>query len=235
MDIVFPEDVWLVGYRTEIVDEAGKVLPRELQCHTFLGSSMPVHHHNQEVIGLFSDGYTKTIELPDGFGLFFKGGSRIVWDSMFNNRTPHATSAAFRIELRVISASALSRPLKPLRTTFRTVRDGSDLYFVGPGHDERETDFSLPPGRIHLIGTHIHPFGTSIELIDLRDKRTVWRASGAKDESGKLVSMPLYRNPEGYPVTRENRFRLRAVYDNPTSGKADAMAGVFVLYAPETP
>src|SRR5436309_12066095 len=76
MDIVFPEDMWLVGYRTEIVDDAGQRLSRELQCHTFLGSSMPLHHHNEEVVGLFSDGYTESIELPPGFGLFFKGGSR---------------------------------------------------------------------------------------------------------------------------------------------------------------
>ena len=62
-EVIFPEDdVWLVGYHTEIVDGSGNRLSRELQCHTFLGSSNPHNLPDDFALGLFSDGYTEGIQ-----------------------------------------------------------------------------------------------------------------------------------------------------------------------------
>jgi len=233
MEITFPEDLWLVGYGTAMVDPAGKRQSREFQCHTFFGTSMPQHHTNDDVIGLFSDGYTEAIDIPAGFGIFFKAGEKVRWNPMFNNRNPEQRPAAMKLRLDVIRARNLQQPLRQLRTTFRTIRDPNDLYFVSPGRSSRETTFQLPfSGTIHVIGTHIHPYGVSIELINVTRNQTVWTATGSRDASGRLQQMPVYTNREGYPVKENEQFKLRAVYENPTSGKADAMAGVFILYAP---
>jgi hypothetical protein len=233
MEIRFPEDLWLVGYRTRMVDEAGKPLSREFQCHTFFGTSMPQHHTNDDVIGLFSDGYTEAIDLPEGFGIFFRAGEKILWNPMFNNRNTEQGRAAMKLSLNVIRAKNLEAPLRLLRTTFRTIREPSDLYFVTPGKDVRDTTFELPSGgTIHVIGTHIHPYGVSIELFNVSRNEPVWAGIGSRDSSGRLMQMPLFRSVEGYQFRKGERFRMRAVYENPTAGNIDAMAGVFILYAP---
>jgi hypothetical protein len=233
MEFTFPEDLWLVGYEIGMIDRAGNALPRELQCHTFLGTSMPAHHSHEEVAGIFSDGYTTKLDLPRGFGIFFKAGEKILWNPMFNNRNPQRAMASMRLTLNIVRARNLgSLKLKELNTTFRTIKDPTDLYFVSPGKDVRETTFTLPfRGTIHVIGTHIHPFGVSIELINLTRNEPVWKAVGRSDEHQQLVSMPVYSSPQGYSVNPGDRFKMVAVYQNPTQQRVDAMAGVFILYS----
>jgi hypothetical protein len=233
MAITFPEDMWLVGYHTKIVDGSGRQLPRELQCHTFIGTSMPQHHSHENVTGIFSDGYTPGVDLPPGFGIFFRAGEKVIWNPMFNNRNTEKAAAAMRIELNVIRGKNLPRGLKPLVTTFRTIRGSTDLYMVSPGRDVRETTFELPGvSKIHVIGTHMHPYGASIELINLTRNQSVWKAVGMLGKDGRLETMPVYINSEGYAVAPEDRFKLVATYENPTSQAVDAMAGVFILYSP---
>lgn len=233
LEFTFPEDLWLVGYATGLIDKSGNPLPREFQCHTFLGTNMPAHHSREEVTGIFSDGYTPQLDLPPGFGIFFKAGEKILWNPMFNNRNAETAVASMRLTLSVVRARNLGgMRLTSLSTTFRTIQDPTDLYFVPPGEDVRETTFKLPfKGKIHAIGTHIHPYGVSIELINLTRKESVWKAIGKRDKAEKLVSMPVYSNVEGYSVDSNDEFKLVAVYQNPTKVPVDAMAGVFVLFA----
>ena len=230
--VSFPEDIWLVGYRAEIVDSGGNKLPRELQCHTFLGSSIPEHQRRTEVVGIFSDGYTDSMDLPEGFGLLFKAGEDILWMPMFNNRTPQLSKAAMRVTFRIIRDRNLQRPLKALTTTFRSVQF-PDLYYVQPGRDVRENTFHLRAGKIHTIGTHIHPYGVSIELVNLTRDESVWKAVGRTDDEGALAAMPVYKNREGYTVRPDDRFKLIAIYENTSTEPVDAMAAIFVLYSPE--
>lgn len=234
MQVAFPEDLWLVGYHTQILDKAGAPLSRELQCHTYLGTSLPAHHSNEMVEGLFSDGYTPGIDLPPGFGIHVKTGDKLLWTPMFNNRNTQTESAAMRLELKVLRSSELSQPLKPLKTTFRSVNE-PDLYMVRPGRSTRSSNFTLPSGHtIHVIGTHIHPYGLSIELVNSRRKETVWKAVGTRGADGKLVSMPIYSDAAGYAIKPGDSFTLTATYENPTLNPVDAMAGVFILYSDDS-
>jgi len=231
MQFTFPEDLWLVGYEVRMTDQQGKRLARELQCHTFLGTSMPAHHSHEEVVGIFSDGYTEDFDLPLGFGISFKAGEKILWNPMFNNRESAPTLASMRLTLKVVRAKNLNFKLKPLKTTFRTIRSPGDIYYVPPGKDVRETTFKLPfTGKIHAMGTHIHPYGVSIQLYNMAKNQLIWSAVGRKDEKGTLIEMPRYENLTGYFVENGDQFKMVATYENPTSKEVDAMAGVFILY-----
>ena len=226
------DDLWLVGYGVEIVDESGNKLARELQCHTSLTPNMPDHLTHDAAIGIFSDGYTESMRIPPGFGLFFKAGEGISWHPMFNNRSPTPTSASLKVRIDIIRAHRLRHPLKSLETTLRTVQK-PEVYYVKPGRDVRENTFELPEGRIHAMGTHIHPYGVSIELTNLTRGEPVWKAVGITDADGNLVRMPVYASIEGYPVDAGDRFKLVVVYENTTKEPIDAMAGLFVLYSEE--
>jgi hypothetical protein len=174
---------------------------------------MPQHHSHENVTGIFSDGYTAGIGLPAGFGVLFKAGEKVVWNPMFNSREPEHAPAAMRIELNVIRAKNLPQGLKPLLTTFRTIRGATDLYLVPTGRDVRQTTFELPAAsHIHVIGTHIHPYGVSIELINSTRKQSVWKAVGSRDANGRLTAMPVYTSAEGYNVREGDYFKLVAVY-----------------------
>ena len=65
----------------------------------------------------------------------------------------------------------------------------------------------------------------------LAQNRGVWKAIGARGDDGRLISMPTYKNPNGYEVGPDDRFKLVATYDNPTAERVDAMAGIFVFYS----
>lgn len=233
--IAFPEDLWILGYQARVVDERGAELPQELQCHTFFGTPYPQHHVVEQVAGIFSDGYTERSLLPPGFGILAKAGEEIKWVPLFNNRTSEPKKVSMKLTLEVVRARLLPEGgLKALQTVFRTIAAPHDLYYVAPGSDTRETTFDLPfVGRIHFMGTHIHPFGVSIELVNLTRDAQVWKAVGRRDKEGKLVEMPIYSDREGYAVRAGDRFKLIAIYENPTQDPIDAMAGIFILFAPE--
>ena len=230
----FEEDNWLVGYRVEMTDAGGQKLDRELMCHTFFGSRVPRHDFHDELRGIFSDGYTQGIRLPPGFGIFFKAGEKAVWLPMFNNRNPELANASMKVTLELVPARKVSGGLRELHTTFQSVQM-PHLYYVPPKkQDARESSFLLPfGGRIHVMGTHLHPYGVSIELINVTRNESVWKAVGTRNEAGRLVEMPVYSSDEGYPVEKDDLFRLVATYENPTERPVDAMAGIFILYAPD--
>jgi len=231
MQVTFPDDLWVVGYHTETVDKAGLPSSRELQCHTYLGTSMPAHHSHDTVDGLFTDGYTPGLDLPPGFGIRVNAGEKLLWTPMFNNRNNDSVVVSMRLELKVLRGKESSPPLEPLEMTFRSVHE-PDLYRAPPGTSVESTDLTLPAGHtIHVIGTHIHPYGQSIELVNTQRHETVWKAVGTRGADGKLVSMPLYSDSAGYPIKPGDRFELIATYNNPTQHLVDAMAGVFILYS----
>ena len=230
----FEEDHWLVGYRVEMTDPAGQKLDRELMCHTFFGSRIPKHDLHDELRGIFSDGYTEGIRLPPGFGILFKAGEKAVWLPMFNNRNPELANASMKVTLELVPARKLPGGLKELNTTFQSVQM-PHLYYVPPKkQDIREISFLLPfVGKIHAMGTHLHPYGVSLELINITRNESVWKAVGTRGEDGRLVEMPVYGSTEGYHVEADDLFKLVAVYENPTDQAVDAMAGMFILYAPD--
>ena len=106
---------------------------------------------------------------------------------------------------------------------------GAILFFVPQGRDERQVTFTLPfAARIHFLGTHLHPYGVSIELYNVSRQELVWK--GAR-RGGANGAMEVYSNPEGYLVRAGEAYKITGVYDNPNTENIDAMAGLFMLYS----
>jgi hypothetical protein len=227
-DFRFAERVWVIGYRTEIRDARGRVPRENYLCHTFFSDQRVDQRPDVEIKGIYSDAFTPEVRLPGGFGIPVAPEERLHWMPMFNNRDENPARVEMKVVITVIRDKDLTRPLKPLYAGLRSVQV-PHLFFVPPGHDERQVTFQAPfTGAIHFLGTHLHPYGASIELYNVTRRQSVWKGTRMKEPDGP---MRVYSSADGYPVSAGETYRIIAVYENPTKAEIDAMAGLFMLYS----
>ena len=230
----FKEPIWLLGYKTEIVDERGNVVDKDLHCHTMFKTMYTdewIRRISRPFKGLFSDGNTSELFVPEGFGVFYDSGEPIEFIPMFNNRNSFPIRAGMRATLSYVLDKDLDEPLTPLYSIVESVVN-PHLYHVSPGEDVREREYSFPfDGAIHMIGIHIHPYGRSVELINKTRDETVWKSVAELNSEGTVLRMPVYFNEEGYPVKADEEYLMRAIYENPTDQPQDAMAGLVVFFS----
>jgi hypothetical protein len=230
-DFRFAEPVWIVGYKTEVLDASNSPARGNFLCHTFLGDQRVTQHDDREMVAIYSDAFTPEIRLPDGYGLRVRGGEPLHWMPLFNNRQENPVRVRMKAAIAVIREKDRTKPIQPLYSTLRSVRT-PHLFFVQPGNHSFENSFQAPfDGRIHFMGTHIHPHGVSIGLYDVTRSRPVWQSRRQINPAGQMIGMETYGNAEGYSVKSGDTFRITVVYDNPTKSPVDAMAGLFVLYS----
>jgi hypothetical protein len=227
----FAEPVWIIGYQTHVLD-AKNAQPREnYLCHTFVGDQRVTQHDDREMLALYSDAFTPHVRLPDGFGFRLAAGESLHWMPLFNNRQEQPVRIRMNGVISVIREKDRSKAMRPLYSTLRSVNT-PHLFFVQPGRHEFQKSFQAPfDGRIHFMGTHIHPHGVSVELYDVTHARLVWRSSRGLDDAGQMIGMDTFGSKAGYAVKAGDMFRITAVYDNPTAAPIDAMAGLFISYS----
>jgi hypothetical protein len=227
----FSENVWVIGYFTSIQDESGKSPSENYICHTMFSDQRGVQRQDQRMRALYSDGFTRGFRLPEGYGVPFSGLDQIHFMPMFNNRTNRRQRVQMNVEVLVIRERELRKPLQPLYSTLRSV-NVPHLYYVPPSRHERHITFEVPiEGRIHFIGSHLHPHAESIEVFDVTHGKQIWHGRPVSERSGDKNSMETYSSVVGYPVHSGDVFRLSSVYNNPTANKIDAMAAVFLFYS----
>ena len=224
----FAETVWVIGYRAEIFNVQGKTPRENYLCHTFLADQRVSQREDDEVKGIYSDAFTPEVRAPDGFGIPVSPDDRLHWMPMFNNRGEEPVRVMMKTVVTVIRGKDLKKPLTPLYGSLRSVQV-PHLFFVPPGRDERQTTFEASfNGKIHFLGTHVHPYGISIELYNVSRREQVWKGTRKTDANS---AMQVYSSAAGYPVQAGETYRITAVYENPTPDKIDAMAGLFMLYS----
>jgi hypothetical protein len=230
-DFFFAEPVWIIGYQTEVLDGRNSRPRENYLCHTFFGDQRVTQHDDREMLALYSDAFTPQVRLPDGFGFRMAAGESIHWMPLFNNRQDEPVRIRIKGVISVIREKDLSKAMRPLYSTLRSVNT-PHLFFVKPGRHEFQKSFQAPfDGRIHFMGTHIHPYGVSVELYDVTNARMVWRSTRRLDNAGQMIGMDTFDSGSGYAVKAGDMFRITAVYDNPTSAPIDAMAGLFISYS----
>jgi hypothetical protein len=235
----FGEPVWVIGFKTEIFDSDGKQPRDNYLCHTFISNRTPderlLDHsaHGQEMSAIYSDGFTQEVRLPDGFGLLIEPDEELNWVPLFNNRQDRPAKVRMAVSVTLIRGQDVTKPLHRLYSTLQSVKV-PHLFFVPPGRHQRQSTFEfLFDGRIHFMGTHVHPHGESVELFNVSRQERVWKGTRKNNPAGQMVGMDVYSDPEGYPVHFGETYRITSVYDNPTDHDIDAMAGLFVFYSLE--
>ena len=233
----FAEPVWIIAYQTEIYDSSGRPPVENYLCHTFFGT----RHVEQlvtpdgkpiapEMKGLFSDAFTRSVNLPDGFGIRLSAGEDLEWMPMFNNRTDDDARVSMTAAIYLIRESELKKPMQAVYSVLESVST-PHLFYVRPGKHQQEATFQLPfEGRIHLVGAHIHPYAKSVQLFDVSRSQSVWNGIVKADAAGNTAALPVYSDVAGFAVHAGDVFKVSSTYENPNNYPIDAMAGVFIVY-----
>lgn len=235
-----PFDASLYGFSYEVMDTSGRSLPTEMLHH--LNLIDPEHRElflpiSQRLVAVGKE--TGAQSMPWLlFGYPVRAGQRIVVSTMFHNPTGEDHDGV--IVLFRFQYVKKGRPW-PL---FRVYPFQIDVAF--PAGDK---DFDLPPGpyshsyegspvlpgRIMVIGSHMHEYAESISLEDVTDDEVLWTGYPVKNPQGNLQGVTignLYWKL-GAKIVPEHVYRVSITYNNPTpdtlySGGMGVVAGVFM-------
>ena len=134
----------------------------------------------------------------------------------------------------------MPRPIAvfPLFIDANRVVGGHDTYDVPPGGCVRTSEFSLPVGgHLLAVGGHLHNHGVYLRLEDAGSGKTVVTVSAKHDRTGAVLGVSrelLAVRGQGARLRADHRYRLVAVYDNPTPDTLRAvMAYMGGLFAPD--
>lgn len=244
--VTLPVSGAIYGFRVELLDSAGNVLPPGLLHHLNL-----IDPHHRELFLPISRRVIAAGKETGGqrlpwfvFGLPFRKGEQWVLSAMLHNPT---TTAYRGVRTRlVVTYVKGSRPW-PFFDVFPWQLDV--LFPVG------DKSFDLPPGRssrsyearpaiggsIVALGGHTHEKAVRISLTDVTTGDVIWEAAPAVDSTGKVVNIPigrLYRwNRLGAPVRTDHVYRVSVEYDNPTDQviRQGGMGVIGGLMVPENP
>jgi hypothetical protein len=232
----------IYGFRTELVDEAGRQLPPEL-----------IHHFNvldpshrelflpiaQRLAAAGKE--TGVVRLPKLlFGAPFAEGSNVVASAMLHN----PTQMSYRgVRTRLVLSYVTEKRPWPLFRSFPWQLDvgfpvGDKSFDLPPGRSERSYEGSPAiPGDVVAISGHLHEFGVSIEFSDATTGEVIWRAEPVRDAQRDVRAMPIGKlyglTHIGAHIVPDHRYRVRVVYDNPTGrvvpqGGMGVVGGLFV-------
>jgi hypothetical protein len=234
------------GFRVEIVDSAGALLPNELLHHlNFIDPSsrelfLPI---SRRMIAAGKE--TGRQSLPWlFFGLPIAKDQRLVINAMLHN----PTGKSYRqVRTRLVLRYTKARRPWPFFDVFPWQLDvlfpvGDKSFDLPPGRSSRSYEASPAiAGKIVAVGGHVHEHAVRISLTDVTTGAVLWEAKPMMDSTGKVVGVPvgrLYRwNRIGARVVPEHVYRVTVEYDNPT-GAALPEGGMGViggLFAPDDP
>jgi len=239
-----PFEVALHGFRVEVLDEAGRVLPNDRLHHFNLTD--PDRRELFAPLPLHVMAASKETPAPSVpwflLGMPLEAGERYIASSMLAN----PENRPMRLRARLVFSYVRPGVIFPLFEAYPWVMD---VKFPLGGEGGRK-DFDLPPGKsahywesspavpgtIIGLGGHVHDLATSLELRDMTTGEVIWQQTPVLDSSGRVSKLPVGRLYKWYRlgvhIEPEHTYRVTVFYDNPTGstiafGGMGAVAGLF--------
>ena len=241
---VIPEDVWLYGFRVDMLDGAGRPIPGTLLHHLNVSTPetrelfLPIQRR------LLAAGQETGEQRAPWFlfGTPLAKGERLVINSMMMNATAQSYRGAHpRLVLYYVPGG---RPW-PLFRTYPWQLDcafpvGDKSWTLPPGRSERSYEGSpVVPGTIVAIGGHLHEHGVRLTFTDVTTGQVIWSATPDTDAAGRVTSIPVGKlfglTHLGVHIDPSHRYRVTAQYENPTGDSIPegAMGVVGGLFRPD--
>jgi hypothetical protein len=237
----WPCDAWLRGFALRLEDAQGRQLPlrwiHHLKVVNFARRQL-VYPIAERLIAVSRE--SRDVKLPVTVGIPVRAGDElgvyVMWDAPAD---APSREVFIQIELQWTPTNLLPRPVSAL--PFQVdVRFGvsRNTFPVPPGRHEWAYEFELPvSGHLLLAGGHLHDYGESVRLEDVATGRRLLYIASRRDSSGHLLGMPrklLALWGEGLRLVAGRRYRIVAVYENPTADTIPGAMGIIGgLFAPD--
>ena len=236
----WPVDGWFRGFRVRVLAEDGSALPRRLMHHMIM-----INYDRRQLIyraaeRLWGAGVeTGNFRLPNTIGVPLTSGTPLGMYIAWHNALGQDLSGV-RLELVMewLPRNQNPRPVDvlPLYFDVNLTVGGANEFDVPPGRSEKQFEFEVPTeGRILGVSGHLHDYGREVRLEDAESGRVLTRVLARSRPDGTVRGMErrLFGvRGEGLKLKAGHRYRVVAVYDNPTGemltkGAMGSLVGIF--------
>jgi hypothetical protein len=243
MRFAWPVDGWFRGFKLEVRDRNGKLLPRSIMHHMVAVNTDRRQLLYQAAERLFGAGTeTDDASIPATIGVPLDRGMNIGFYIAWHNDTGvdlEGVSLTMVMEYSPRNLNPRPVDVMPIYMDVNLTVGGTNTYDVGPGRSQKSYEFQLPlEGRLLAYGGHLHDYGVMVRLEDGVTGKELARITSTRDAQGKVSKvsrkLPGVRG-QGIRMKANHPYRVVAVYDNPTGEvlKNGAMASIVGLFAPE--
>jgi len=237
-----PVDASLYGFRVEVVDSSGNLLPGALIHHFNLID--PNHRElflpiSRRILAAGKE--TGEQKLPRFlFGVPMRKGSLLVASAMLHN--PTDTDYA-EVRTRLVLSYVPADKWYPFFDGYPWQLDvafpvGDKSFTLPPGKSTRSYE-ARPSiaGKIVAVGGHMHEMGTRIELLEVETGKVLWSGAPILDADRNVTGVPVGKLyglfKVGAPIRPDRTYRVTVEYDNTTGAPIEAggmgvIGGLFV-------
>ncbi len=219
----WPRTGWIHGYRVELVDGNGTVLPRDFLHHAGIANidrRALIDSRAERVIAAGTE--TDAVMLPASMGLPMRTGQQLVLYFATANSSGHDVSGArLRVTFAWSDASTPNvRDAFPVYLGAQPAASDSVTFDVPPGHSVTSSEFTLPvSGSFRAMGGHLHDYGREIRLEDAVTGKVIVLLKAHNSPDGRITGVERTKfltKRNGLHLDAGRRYRIVAVYDNPT-------------------
>jgi len=219
----WPADGWIQGYRIDLVDSSGRILPREMLHHAGVANLSRRQLSTTTALRLFAVGQeTDPVTLPSWMGMRMWAGEELMaYFMVVNESHVPIEGAVLRITLawrpadvdmrstptmvtgKAAHPSRRFRRWEPSFTEVVPIVLYADLnqydrtqFDVGPGVSTVSTDVVLPLGGfIRAVGGHMHDYASEMRLEDVETGEVLVRLEADVDDAGHILRVEEKRFP----------------------------------------
>ena len=236
-----PSGGWLRGYKVEMVDKDGNLLPRELLHHAEMVDLERRDLLRPALNRVVSQGKeTAPMLLPPTMGYPVRAGQEMGINSMVANPTGTAYREAYVRATITITPQGAPSVRSVMSFYAETAFDGSGNsdFDLPAGESSKVVEFTVPvSGTVFGVGGHIHDYGTRFVVVRADRPDTIYNATPRLDASGAVTGMPQQMMLRSVRIAPGDRFTMTVYYNN-TSGRMleGAGMGTFgVVFLPDDP
>lgn len=242
VQLTWPASGWARGYSIDLVDSAGRVLPRTLLHHAAVANLDRRQLLNAMAERLMAAGKeTDEVSLPGGLGVPLTIGDRLlVYYALANPGAEDIRGAALRLTIpwQPAGSNTETRSAFPVEIDALPLVGRSSTFDVPPGPFTIASEFTVPTsGRIRSAGAHLHDYGVEVRLEDVESGEVLVRLPARRDPDGRVLSVArtgLRVLAFGVQLKTGRRYRVVGDYFNPTcTTVSGAMAGIGAVFEPD--
>jgi len=236
----WPVEGWFRGFKIEVLDSAGGQLPRRLMHHLIM-----INYDRRQLIypaaeRLWGAGVeTGSAQLPKTIGVPLKPGTGLGLYVAWHNQTGQdLPRVRLRMTMEWMPRNQMPRPVDvlPIYLDVNLTVGGANEFDIPPGRSEQAHEFVVPTeGRLLGVSGHLHQYGKEVRLEDVESGKVLARVAALQRPDGSVRKMQRHLfgvSGEGLKLRAGRRYRVVAVYDNPSGetlikGAMGSMVGIF--------